>query len=106
MVQREATGDREVLGQIRGIAGELTEDEATLVCMLTPADLDRASSVEHLFDLVDLLSAMRADPAVAEYVYAIAPGWDGSVETLLLGARVTTAYTRHELERRVPALAG
>ena len=25
---------------------------------------------------------------MAEYVYAIAPGWDGSIETLLLGGRV------------------
>ena len=35
---------------------------------------------------------------MAEYVYAIAPGWDGTIETLLLGGRVTTAFTRFELE--------
>ena len=35
---------------------------------------------------------------MAEYVYAIAPGWDGTIETLLLGGRVTTAFTRLELE--------
>ena len=91
--------------QIRGLAGELTEDEAALVRTLTPSGLE-AASVEHLFDLVDLLTSIRADEAVAEYVYAIAPGWDGSIETLLLGARVSTAYARHELEQRLPALVG
>jgi hypothetical protein len=35
---------------------------------------------------------------MAEYVYAIAPGWDGTIETLLLGGRVTTAFARIELE--------
>ena len=53
---------------------------------------------EHLFDLVDLLATIRDDEAMAEYVYAIAPGWDGTIETLLLGGRVTTAFTRFELE--------
>ena len=53
---------------------------------------------EHLFDLVDLLTTIRFDEAMAEYVYAIAPGWDGTIETLLLGGRVTTAFTRFELE--------
>jgi hypothetical protein len=32
-------------------------------------------------------------------VYAIAPHWDGSIEALLVGARVTTAFARYELER-------
>ena len=58
--------------------------------------------VEHLFDLVDLLATIRHDEAMAEYVYAIAPGWDGSIETLLLGGRVTTAFNRCTLERRTP----
>lgn len=98
--------DTAVVRQIRGLTGELTEDEAALVRTLTPEDLDRAVSVEHLFELVDLLSSIRSDDAVAEYVYAIAPGWDGSIESLLLGARVTTAYARHELEQRLPVLAG
>jgi hypothetical protein len=83
---------------MRALVGELTEDEAALVRTLTPADLVEAAKVEHLFDLVDLLATIRDDEAVAEYVYAIAPGWDGTVETLLLGGRVTTAFTRYELE--------
>ena len=58
--------------------------------------------VEHLFDLVDLLATIRSDEAMAEYVYAIAPGWDGSIETLLLGGRVTTAFNRCTLEHRAP----
>ena len=61
---------------------------------------DEAAEVEHLFDLVDLLATIRSDEAMAEYVYAIAPGWDGTIETLLLGGRVTTAFTRFELESR------
>ena len=62
--------------------------------------------IEHLFDLVDLLATIRDDEAMADYVYAIAPEWDGSIETLLLGGRVTTALTRYELEHRVPAGVG
>ena len=86
---------------VRDIAervGTLTDDEAALVRTLTPADLPEAAQVEHLFDLVDLLTTIRDDEAMAEYVYAIAPGWDGTIETLLLGGRVTTAFTRFELE--------
>ena len=46
---------------------------------------------------------------MAEYVYAIAPGWDGTIETLLLGGRVTTAFARiraRELWRRAAATVG
>ena len=57
--------------------------------------------VEHLFDLVDLLATIRGDEAMAEYVYAIAPDWDGSIEMLLLGGRVTTAFA--PLRARAPA---
>ena len=53
---------------------------------------------EHLKDLVDLLTTVRDDEAMAEYVYAIAPAWDGTIETLLLGGRVTTAFSRFTLE--------
>lgn len=106
MGETHTMSDTTVVRQIRGLVGEVTEDEAALVRTLTPADLDRAASVEHLFDLVDLVSSIRADEAVAEYVYAIAPGWDGTIETLLLGARVSAAYARHELEQRSPALVG
>jgi hypothetical protein len=87
-----------VVRGIRELVGELTDDEAALVRTLTPADLTEAAVAEHLFDLVDLLTTIRFEEAMAEYVYAIAPGWDGTIETLLLGGRVTTAFTRFELE--------
>ena len=87
-----------VVRDIRERVGELTDDEAALVRTLTPADLTETAMVEHLFDLVDLLATIRDDEAMADYVYAIAPGWDGTIETLLLGGRVTTAFTRFELE--------
>ena len=45
---------------------------------LTPADQPETAQVEHLLDLVDLLTTVRDDEAMAEYVYAIAPGWDGT----------------------------
>jgi hypothetical protein len=93
--------------------GSLTDDEAALVRTLSPADAPETAKVEHQLDLVDLLNTIREDEAMAEYVYAIAPGWDGTIETLLLGGRVTTAFARIELEtcgvapaktgRRVPA---
>ncbi len=79
-----------VVREITGLVGELTDDEAALVRTLTPPDMERSAMVEHMFDLVDLLATIRDDEAMAEYVYAIAPGWDGSIETLLLGGRVTT----------------
>ena len=102
--------DGSVVRDIRALVGELTEDEAALVRTLTPADLAEAAKVEHLFDLVDLLATIRYDEAMAEYVYAIAPGWDGTIETLLLGGRVTTAFNRYELAQSTltprPAGAG
>jgi hypothetical protein len=98
--------DAPIVGEIRGLVGRLTDDEAALVRTLTPPDLSRTATIEHLFDLVDLLSTIRYDEAMAEYVYAIAPAWDGTIETLLLGGRVTTAFARHELERSVPARDG
>jgi hypothetical protein len=78
--------------------GRLTDDEVALVRTLTPADLAETAQAEHLKDLVDLVQTVRGDEAMAEYVYAIAPGWDGSIETLLLGGRVTTAFSRFALE--------
>ena len=99
--------DAPVVRDIKGLVGELTDDETALVRTLTPPDLGRSAMVEHLFDLVDLLATIRYDEAMAEYVYAIAPGWDGSVETLLLGGRVTTAFDRCTLEHlaSVPSVA-
>ena len=85
--------------------GSLTDDEAALVRTLSPADQPETAKLEHQLDLVDLLTTIREDEAMAEYVYAIAPDWDGTVEMLLLGARVTTALARYELERSVPTEA-
>ena len=87
-----------IVGEIAARFGSLTEDEAALVRTLSPMDQPETAKVEHLLDLVDLLSTVREDEAMAEYVYAIAPGWDGTIETLLLGGRVTTAFARIELE--------
>jgi hypothetical protein len=95
-------GDAPVVRDIKGHVGELTDDEAALVRTLTPPEMDRSAMVEHMFDLVDLLATIRHDEAMAEYVYAIAPGWDGSIETLLLGGRVTTAFNRCTLAHRAP----
>jgi hypothetical protein len=86
---------------IRDIAervGKLTDDEVALVRTLTPADLAETARAEHLKDLVDLLQTVRDDEAMADYVYAIAPAWDGTIESLLLGGRVTTAFSRFTLE--------
>jgi hypothetical protein len=98
--------DTTFVRDLQGLVGQLTDDEAALVRTLTPADLTVNGTLEYLFALDDLLTTVRTDEAVAEYVYAIAPRWDGTIETLLLAARVTTACTRHELERRMPALVG
>jgi hypothetical protein len=96
--------DSLVVREITGLVGQLTDDEAALVRTLTPSAMARSAVVEHFFDLVDLLSTIRSDEAVSEYVYAIAPHWDGSAQTLLLGGRVTTAFTRSTLEQQVPDL--
>jgi hypothetical protein len=91
----EAPVVREVARQ----AGGLSEDEAALIRMLTPARLSGADMVAHQAELVAVLAAMRADEALADYMYAIAPDWDGTIEALLVGGRVTTAYARYELAR-------
>jgi hypothetical protein len=102
VVDTYSMGDAPVVRDIKGLVGELSDDEAALVRTLTPPQMDRSAMVEHLFDLVDLLATIRHDEAMAEYVYAIAPGWDGSMETLLLGGRVTTAFNRCTLEHHTP----
>jgi len=94
-----------VVRDTQALIGQLTEDEVALVRALTPEELTGPAGVEHLFDLVDVLTTIRYDEALAEYVYAIAPDWDGSVDLLLLGGRVTTAFVRYELEH-VPARVG
>lgn len=97
--------DAPIVREVRGLVGDLSDDEAALVRALTPPDLARTITVEHLFDLVDLVARVRADEAVADYVYAIAPTWDGTIEALMLGARVTTLLANLQLERGVPAAA-
>ena len=91
--------DAPVVREIRGLIGELSDDEAALVRMLTPPELTCTQMREHLFELVDLIATIRADEAMADYVYAIAPEWDGSLEALMWGGRVTTIFARCELER-------
>jgi hypothetical protein len=87
-----------IVGEITARVGTLSDDEVALVRTLSPADQPETAKVEHRLDLVDLLTTIREDEAMAEYVYAIAPEWDGTVETLILGGRVTTAFARSELE--------
>ncbi len=104
-------GDRYTLEEalvrdIKGLIGGVTDDEAALVRTLTPPDMTRPAMVEHLLDLVDVLTTIRSDEAMAEYVYAIAPHWDGGTEMLLLGARVTTAFHRCTLEQVAPERVG
>jgi len=36
---------------------------------------------------------------MADYVYAIAPDWNDSIELLVLGGAISTAVERHELAR-------
>ena len=93
--------DVDLVEQVSRLVGALSDDEAALVRTVTPPAEVGAPSMEHLFDLVDLLSTIRGDEALAEYVFAIAPRWDGTVEALVLAGRVTTACSRYELERRV-----
>jgi hypothetical protein len=87
-----------IVADITERVGALTDDEVALVRTLSLADQLETAKVEHRLDLVDLLTTIREDEAMAEYVYAIAPGWDGTVETLILGGRITTAFARSELE--------
>jgi hypothetical protein len=87
-----------IIADMAARIGSLTEDEVALVRTLSPVDQPQTAKVEHRLDLVDLLTTIREDEAMAEYVYAIAPGWDGTIETLLLAGRVTTAFARSELE--------
>jgi hypothetical protein len=97
--------DASIVRAVRELAGGLTDDEAALVRMLTPADLTVVALAEHKFDLVELLETIRSDEAMADYIFAIGPDWDGTIESLLLGAKVTTILTNHQLEQRalVPA---
>ena len=99
MAKMYTMDDAPVVRAMRSRVGEVSEDEAALVRTLTPARLGGLAETAHLLDLVDMLSTIRADEAMRDYVFAIAPTWDGTIETLLLGGRVTTALTRFELSR-------
>ena len=71
-----------IVGEITARVGRLSDDEVALVRTLSPAEQPETAKPEHRLDLVDLLTTIREDEAMAEYVYAIAPGWDGTIETL------------------------
>ncbi|HEY1651836.1 MAG TPA: hypothetical protein VGG09_08125 [Acidimicrobiales bacterium] len=88
-----------IVRELRGLIGPLSEDEGALVRALTPADLSCTETIQHLFDLVDLLAVVRAEDALADYVYAIAPTWDGSIDLLVLAGRVSAAFERSEWAR-------
>ena len=96
--------DAPVVGEIRGSSVSSPRTSA-LVRTLTPVDLADTAKVEHVFDLVDLLTTIRSDEALADYVYAIAPGWDGSVECC---SSVAASRPRSpaRLELRVPERVG
>jgi hypothetical protein len=91
--------DAPVVRAVRRQIGEITQDEAALVRTFTPAKLKGVTDFAHLQELTDLIFTIRADEAMGDYVYAIAPTWDGSIESLLLAGRVTAALTRLELSR-------
>jgi hypothetical protein len=88
-----------IVREMQGLIGPLSEDEAALVRALTPVDLSRTELVQHMFQLVDLLATVRSDEAMADYIYAIAPEWDDSIEILVLAGMLSTAVQRHELAR-------
>lgn len=91
--------DAPIVREIGGLIGPLSDDEAALVRTLTPVDLSCTDMIQHLFRIVDLLATVRGDEAMADYVYAIAPEWDGSIEMLVLAGRLSTAVQRYELTR-------
>jgi hypothetical protein len=99
MEDTHAMDEAAIIERLEARAGRLTDDEVALVRTLTPADLAGTPAAEHLKDLFDLLTTVRNEEAMAEYVYAIAPAWDGTIESLLVGGRVTTAFSRFELEQ-------
>ncbi len=92
--------DAPIVREIRRlIGGELTDDESALVRTLTPTTLSGKALADHRMELVELLETIRSDEAMADYVFAIAPSWDGTIETLLLGGRVTTMFANLQIER-------
>ena len=94
-----AIDEAPIVREMQGLIGPLTDDEAALVRALTPADLSWSEMVQHMFELVDLLATVRRDEEMADYVYAIAPQWDDSIELLVLAGAISTAVEHHELAR-------
>jgi hypothetical protein len=91
--------DAPVVRAVRHRIGEISPDEAALVRTFSPARVNGATETAHLVELTDLIATIRADESIRDYVYAIAPMWDGTIETLVLGGRVTNALIRFELSR-------
>jgi hypothetical protein len=88
-----------IVREMQGLIGPLTGDEGALVRALTPADLSCTAMVQHMFQLADLVATVRRDEELADYIYAIAPEWDYSIELLVLAGAISTAVERHELAR-------
>jgi hypothetical protein len=86
-----------IVREISGLIGPLSDDEAALVRALTPVDLSWSETIQHLFDLADLLATVRREEAMADYVYAIAPGWDGSIQLLVLAGRLSAAVEHYDV---------
>src|ERR1700722_12573686 len=72
MEDTHAMDEAAIIERMQGRVGRLTDDEVALVRTLTPADLAGTQAAEHLKDLFDLLTTVRNEEAMAEYVYAIA----------------------------------
>ncbi len=96
--QTYTMNDASIVREIRDQVGGLSQDEAALVRMLTPRGLVPPAQAEHTLEMVDLIETIRADEATADYVFAIAPDWDGTIETLLLGAKVTTLFANQQID--------
>ena len=54
-----------IIRQVVERVGALTDDEAALVRTLSPADQPETAKVDHLLDLVEMLTTIRADEAMA-----------------------------------------
>jgi hypothetical protein len=91
--------DAPVVRAVRHRLGEISPDEAALVRTFSPARVNDSNETADLVALTDLIATIRADESLGDYVYAIAPMWDGTIESLLLGGRVTEALIRFELSQ-------
>jgi hypothetical protein len=99
MAKMYTMDDAPVVRAARRRVGELTQDEAALVRTLTPARLKVETEPAHLVEVTDLIVTIRADEVLRDYVYAFAPTWYSTIDSLVLGGRVSAALTRLELSR-------